>query len=139
MRFRNRKVLHQMIFEIYTPWAQKQNPVILNQAQQSEEFLHKDIDFSLHSFAQNDIRNGGVRKLLTVNLSATIVLGNRKRKKMNRFFVKKVCCLSSAFCRVSFRVFRKIYSFLAEDFQTWSFGSFASRQKNKYFKKKILT
>ena len=43
-----------MIFEIYTPWAQKQNPIILNQAQQSEESLHKDIDFSLHSFAQND-------------------------------------------------------------------------------------
>ena len=64
----------------------KQNPVILNQAHHSEEFLHKDIDFSLHSFAQNDIRNEGVRKLLTVNLSATIVLGNRKRKKMNRFF-----------------------------------------------------
>ena len=59
----------------------KQNPVILNQAQQSEEFLHKDIDFSLHSFAQNDIRNGGVRKVLTVNLSAINVLGNRKRKK----------------------------------------------------------
>ena len=32
----------------------KQNPVILNQAQQSEESLHKDIDFSLHSFSQND-------------------------------------------------------------------------------------
>ncbi len=32
----------------------KQNPVILNQAHHSEEFLHKDIDFSLHSFAQND-------------------------------------------------------------------------------------
>jgi hypothetical protein len=96
----------------------KQNPVILNQAHQIEESLHLEKDFSLHSFAQNDIRNGGVRKLLTVNLSATIVLGNRKRKKMNRFFVKKVCCLSSAFCRVSFRVFRKIYSFLAEDFQT---------------------
>lgn len=59
----------------------KQNPVILNHAQQSEESLHKDIDFSLHSFAQNDIRNGGVRKLLTVNLSAIIVLGNRKRKE----------------------------------------------------------
>ena len=70
-----------MIFEIYTPWAQKQNPVILNQTQQSEEFLHLEKDFSLHSFAQNDIRNGGVRKLLTVNLSAIIVLGNRKRKK----------------------------------------------------------
>ena len=64
----------------------KQNPIILNQAQQSEESLHKDIDFSLHSFAQNDIRNGGVRKLLTVNLSATIVLGNRKRKKNEQIF-----------------------------------------------------
>lgn len=64
----------------------KQNPIILNQAQQSEESLHKDIDFSLHSFAQNDIRNGGVRKLLTVNLSAIIVLGNRKRKKNEQIF-----------------------------------------------------
>ena len=49
---------------------------------------------------------------------------------MNNLFVKKVCCLSSAFCRVSFRVFRKDYSFLAEDFQTWIFGSFGSSQKN---------
>ena len=64
----------------------KQNPIILNQAQQSEESLHKDIDFSLHSFAQNDIRNGGVRKLLTVKLSAIIVLGNRKRKKNEQIF-----------------------------------------------------
>ena len=32
----------------------KQNPVILNQAQQNEESLHLEKDFSLHSFAQND-------------------------------------------------------------------------------------
>ena len=64
----------------------KQNPVILNQAQQSEESLHLEKDISLHSFAQNDIRHGGIRKLLTVNLSATIVLGNRKRKKNEQIF-----------------------------------------------------
>ena len=57
---------------------------------------------------------------------------------MNNLFVKKVCCLSSAFCRVSFRVFRKVYSFLAEDFQTWTFGSFVSRQKNVKSEKRSL-
>ena len=41
-------------------------------------------------------------------------------KKCITFSLKKVCCLSSAFCRVSFRVFRKGYTFLAEDFQTWN-------------------
>ena len=29
-------------------------PVILNAAQQSEESLHQETDFSLHSSAQND-------------------------------------------------------------------------------------
>ena len=57
---------------------------------------------------------------------------------MNNLFVKKVCCLSSAFCRVSFRVFRKGYLFLAEDFQTWTFGSFVSRQKNIKSEKQSL-
>ena len=57
---------------------------------------------------------------------------------MNKLFVKKVCCLSSAFCRVSFRVFRKGYLFLAEDFQTWTFGSFVSRQKNIKSEKQSL-
>ena len=57
---------------------------------------------------------------------------------MFSFFVKKVCCLSSAFCRVSFRVFRKGYLFLAEDFQTWTFGSFVSRQKNIKSEKQSL-
>ena len=41
-------------------------------------------------------------------------------KKCITFSLKKVCCLSSAFCRVSFRVFRKGYTFLAEYFQTWN-------------------
>ena len=59
-------------------------------------------------------------------------------KKCITFSLKKVCCLSSAFCRVSFRVFRKGYLFLAEDFQTWTFGSFVSRQKNVKSEKQSL-
>ena len=64
---------------------------------------------------------------------------NASVKKNDIFFVKKFRCLKSEKIRQikekpsnrsSSGIFRKKYRFLAEDFPTWFFGSFASRQKN---------